>query len=384
MNCDKCHKPLGQVKFKIGNSNYHEDCLQRPQRSSLRQRFGALDEQISSDSISDPSSPDSTAQRLSDQTNPDHFDAQQNPFPTNLFSMQLDWSMTKLKDLAEIVGKSVLGLIGICYVIGLIVVNINLNKFGVYGLSLFRVNYIAAGFWTLFTIFLPSFVVSIAILVYRASSRKPRQERLRRAISAAFVTAGFFLFIFLKSISLSEFQGYWEWTGTLITGFITVFGFLIVASRLTSQRFDDPKRIVDRVVETLGVVAFFIFHIVVFGYSTYGTIASYLGGGRPQQVQLILDVDEEMINVLDNTGIHFVEIADKQEVDQARLSSKDLANESTDQVKHTKKRSRLTNIINLISLTEEDYIIQGGMTTVSIRREVVKSVIYSSPKQIVN
>jgi hypothetical protein len=68
--------------------------------------------------------------------------------------------ISKFKDFFETIGKIALGVLGMFYVTGLIVVSTHLNQYGVFSLNLLRVNYIMAGIWALLPIF-----VSLTILI---------------------------------------------------------------------------------------------------------------------------------------------------------------------------------------------------------------------------
>jgi hypothetical protein len=52
--------------------------------------------------------------------------------------------LTKTKDLAEVMGKAIIGGLALCYGVGLLMLNLYYNHFGVYSVSLFRLNYVIA------------------------------------------------------------------------------------------------------------------------------------------------------------------------------------------------------------------------------------------------
>ena len=75
------------------------------------------------------------------------------------------------KNIAEIIGKIFLGAVAVCYVIGLAVVNIYLNNYGIYILSLLHLSYISAGIWALIQILVPMSIILLFLLHSEVHSR---------------------------------------------------------------------------------------------------------------------------------------------------------------------------------------------------------------------
>ena len=84
-----------------------------------------------------------------------------------------------LKESLELGGKAMLGLAGLCYVLGLVVVTVHLNRLGLNSLALSQLQYIMAGVWALLPIIVGMFLTIVAI--YSVSDESQRQSRERAA-----------------------------------------------------------------------------------------------------------------------------------------------------------------------------------------------------------
>jgi hypothetical protein len=71
-------------------------------------------------------------------------------------------------------------LFAIAYVAGLLVVNLYYNRFGVYSLTLFRLNYVIAGVWAFLPVLL-SFLAILSILGFAYYFETPRKLLLKLA-----------------------------------------------------------------------------------------------------------------------------------------------------------------------------------------------------------
>jgi hypothetical protein len=136
----------------------------------------------------------------------------------------------KMKNLIELVGKLSIGFVALSYVIGLLVVNIHLNKYGAYSLGIFRLNYISAGMWTLFPVLFPLLLLFILILFamsyFNSWKRRPFSVWLTLTTMPILVLLSFTL-IATRILGIDLFS--WEWLGAFPTGFfISVYAISIV------------------------------------------------------------------------------------------------------------------------------------------------------------
>ena len=303
-----------------------------------------------------------------------------------------------LKNLLEIVAKVFFGLTVVCYAIGLIVVNISLSKYGVFSLSILRVSYVTAGAWAIFFLLAPALVFVIfwffALAINPAlragwlsgrSLYRPTQEEQERLeeltavkrrrlfrLTDALLTVGATSLLLLPFFGLwltSGDESYGIWLIALILGAMidsilftlwTLVRWVRSAPHATFAFFAP--------LTGLGVIllAAIIAYPIIFGYLVYNTIPSQLGGGSPTAVQLVIDADPTMKAFLTNAGVNFQK--DTNQID-----------------------TNLTDLVLLLFVTEDDYIIVGtklvndntsvassNSSAVSIPRKDVKAVRYSS------
>ncbi len=69
--------------------------------------------------------------------------------------------MDLTKSLVETIGKAAVGMVALCYLVGLTVESLFLNRYDVATLSVLRLNYVVAGFWVL----LPFLVISSFFII---------------------------------------------------------------------------------------------------------------------------------------------------------------------------------------------------------------------------
>jgi uncharacterized membrane protein len=97
-----------------------------------------------------------------------------------------------IKDTLELGAKLLFGLVGACYVLGLIVVTIHLRAYGLNSLSLSQLHYVTAGVWVLLPILVMIFLGIFTKFMFDAREEKgqlkrsaPRQKRSCRALPAS-------------------------------------------------------------------------------------------------------------------------------------------------------------------------------------------------------
>lgn len=278
------------------------------------------------------------------------------------------------KDMVDITGKIALGIIAIFYVIGVIVVNIYLSNFGVYSPSLLRLNYIAAGIWTMVPILSVALMALLLLgLILQLSStvRKLLTDRLNIKVagsednkwltwgSAIVMALVFFLglALFRATMGVAGFYGS-LFEGEMLKITLTSAGYIFLIVPL--MIFVTPH-IVSRAVKLF--FSFFIAGFFLYSYSyefaknVYGTIPSYLGGGQPKEVQLVIDSDENKRKFFQDLGIQFLT-----------------------------ESSNVTVNVKLLLVTEDEYVllvektkccdgktVQTGLT---IQRDKIQAILY--------
>jgi hypothetical protein len=273
-----------------------------------------------------------------------------------------------LKSFAEVVGKLSLGALGVCYALGLIVLNVHFSRYGVYSLSLFQVNYITAGIWALLPVVAPWVLGLFSLWVllhfrwkftkrfYRYFSLplelRPERERAKQQGSILMWVGLAACFPVLMWRSGIDFR---PWLGVLAVG--AVWGFLLVLMTLIAlDRKKQRKKPVIMLVAVTVTLALVIY-ATIFGGEAYGTIPAHLGGGAPGQVYFIVEPDVNVKTFFKNMGIHF------------------------------QGESNRTEAVRLLLVTEGEYIIltpeasEAGGRALSIRRDYVKALLFEGARR---
>ena len=280
----------------------------------------------------------------------------------------MNWDFDKSKDVAELLGKAAVGLLGICYVIGLIVTTIHLHQYGIFSLDLLRLSYVVAGVWTLIPLFLSSTVIFIFWKLFLRSlprHQKPLsfarlQLRLLKkgkygSFAKRLASSLALPLLFLISVRVSvSFASAPEPVSLPLPSMIYVFPISLCLVVLWESRHEikgKPHGISLLLVVVPVLLAFFIFYLMSFGKFDYQTIPAYAGGGRPTPVKLLLDIDDTLAAELKASGIEF-------EKDAASL--------------------KLTYEVDLILATGNEYVVKGVVFAIGIPRNTVKAIFYKN------
>jgi hypothetical protein len=292
------------------------------------------------------------------------------------------------KDLVETGGKVSLITISACYVLGIIVINVHLGRYGIYSLNLLRVSYITAGLWSIVPLVLPVLVLVAAWRIFFRSRlytivldvvikhRRETNKHERFVITSSFMA----IYMFITFVPIF---GYLLITAALTAGItpdrgwkfsfeFAIIGTLVLLSLTVGSSFErgfprfrretKDKPLFDSLAETSRVFLFIsvpviiLLHTIYFGLGQYESIPSYLGGGKPITVQFSLEAQPNFSELIDNCGIHFHTNADQKATDH--------------QITRTDDAS-------LLFVTESEYIFKcnsGG--SLSIPRNSIKAIFY--------
>lgn len=309
--------------------------------------------------------------------------------------------LNSLKDTAEVVGKLFLGFLGFCYAVGFIAVNVHLSEFGIHHVNFLQSNYITAGIWVLLPIIVPLAILLLggALTPGRAAYEYwLRQIRKRRSRSSdkivALLLAAMPLMTYLLALwwawhdraTTFEFVGYVpgeQWRPVTLGGAwlaLILFLFYIIAPRTSRQNVKAAF-----VPSVLSLAILLIIHIIFFGRWVYGTIPVSLGGGGSQRVELVIESKGELRRLLSENQITFrpkgVEAPGPPERAGARPAAapptgsggKAREGDDDDSVEQTTG-------LDLITVTEDEYIVRAERTVVGIPKDVVKAVVYKDSR----
>jgi len=274
----------------------------------------------------------------------------------------------RLKDVFELLGKAVFGVLGLCYGVGLIVTTIHLYQYGIFSLSLLRISYVMAGVWAFVPLLLTSAVISVVWrLLLRSLPRRLKSalfvESLLRLLKKgrhrlflkrlAYGLALPLLFLISLGVAVSFLRGSPE--PILLPVVPLIFAIPVSLSMVVLYELQlvttKPLGVSIMFLFVPMFLAFFVFYLMSFGKFEYGKIPAYFGGGRPTPVKLFLDIDDAMTTQLKASGLEFQQ-------------------EGTG--------PRLTYEVDLILATDDEYVVKGVVFAVSIPRSTVKAAFYTN------
>ncbi|HEY3027494.1 MAG TPA: hypothetical protein VGJ55_15195 [Pyrinomonadaceae bacterium] len=257
-------------------------------------------------------------------------------------------------------GKILVGIAGLCYVTGLMVVTIHLGRYGLNSLILSQLHYVMAGIWAWIPIVLAMFLSAAATnSVFEEIERSKalpdqnsgrwakliskRYRGMASSVLGSLFAVAFGLWMFLRFAGI-KFG--WSWLLVLPAGAIVaflLFGVGYGLSRPTS--FKTIKSVVLTVSATFFCLLLFFGYLILFTRLSYQDIPWSTGGGGPSQVELVVAADAKP--QLESVGIKF----------------------STGQNR--------TDSLKLLLATEKEYIvINPDGKAISVPADSVKSVLY--------
>ncbi len=253
----------------------------------------------------------------------------------------------KIKEMLEISSKGLIGLAGLCYVLGLIVVTIHLRSYGLNSLALSQLNYVTAGVWVMIPVVVGGYFLMFAAY-FVSQDEGQSKSNLSRILGKLWLLVVFGGMFFSAAESIIEPFGVhltWRWFVIPILGVLASF-CLVAAILMLASGEGSPYHagfFVPAIFAGIGVFLF-LFYVKLFAAHTYRDIPWATGGGRPSQVELV--VGTEAIPYLESAGILF-------------------------------NSANRTNSVQLLLATEKEYvIIDPNGRAVGVPADSVKSLIY--------
>jgi hypothetical protein len=182
----------------------------------------------------------------------------------------LPWKPNELTSWFEVITKGALTLAGLAYCIGLIVVNLHLQKYGYSSLSLFKVSYILAGLWCLLPL---GFGLTLILLARQKPAGK--KHSVKELAILLLLTASF-LMAFIGIAMSFGFTQRWSHLWPMLMGAGTAF--------IWQEQFN-TSGISSRTVYRLILTAMYI---TTFSTVVYPDIPAEFAGGRPQEIQILV------------------------------------------------------------------------------------------------
>src|SRR5262245_56150992 len=250
------------------------------------------------------------------------------------------------KDFLEIVAKVAVGLSVACYLIGFIVVNTHLNRFGYYSVSLVSAQYLTAGIWALAPLMLGWFFVLFTFKDEVELSIKT-QVSIVWLVMIYICPALAFLVLLLLSEQISMLRIGLRWIVMIVVG------FFISLPAVAFFRWLTPLESLSKMWALTASLAFIVCvlnlaYLINFSRSLYGEIPGTWGGGRPRVVRIL--VKSEGKEDLTTVGVNFLQ------------------------------GSNVSEQMRLLVATDKEYVLltRSGDRLVSIQSDAIQAISYEA------
>ncbi|HKO99695.1 MAG TPA: hypothetical protein VJU86_22140 [Pyrinomonadaceae bacterium] len=221
------------------------------------------------------------------------------------------------KETLEVFGKIAIGLVGLCYVLGLIVVTIHLRKYGLNSLDLPQLHYVMAGVWAILPILLTVLMIIFGAYMYQVQvidePASTGWKRLRKIFEVVLVllVAFYFVLKFLGGNLGLDFG----WKSWVFIPLIGAFAAVSISAGVFLLTRPDGYSSIGMLSINLGAIVFGLclglLYLVTFSNNTYQKIPWSTGGGRPSQVQLMIDPQSKPY--LEGVGLRLTNAANMTE-----------------------------------------------------------------------
>lgn len=216
-------------------------------------------------------------------------------------------------------GKVILGFGTAAYVLGIIVVNLHLGRYGYHSLGLLEASFVAAGWWAFAPIVLAMMLILSIKFMFWEAKLFARAEAAKLATpanpqpSAAPLSSWHQLFVCLEGVIawllflvflvyLLDIRWTWFWLAAMGLGCLSVGGILLVPTMIGRQSVKGDTL---ALISQLGVSCMVLpFYLILFARQVYPTIPPELGGGGGRQVVLVAK-DEKAQAHLMSVGVRF-------------------------------------------------------------------------------
>jgi hypothetical protein len=263
------------------------------------------------------------------------------------------------KDVFEIGGKIVIGLAGLCYVLGLVVVTIHLREYGLNSLSLSQLHYVTAGVWAVLPILMTLLLIAYALYAFSMERERIAEEKVVGRIIGIFSLMATSVVIFYWLIHLvgSRLGINFGWESWVLAPLLGTLAVVLVACAVFVFTQRESYSNIKSLLAPLGLlvvgIMLSVWYLAYFTSHTYKEIPWSTGGGRPSQVQLM--IVSEAKPYAEGAGIKFAE----------------------QNTQNTQSTQNKTETLKLLLVTEKDLIvINTNGQAISLPFDIVKSVVY--------
>jgi hypothetical protein len=209
--------------------------------------------------------------------------------------------LEKWEKIASLIGKVIFALGSTSYVLGILITNISIGRFGPPVVSLVKANYFLTGVWGLLPIYFSIFVIGVILLICKSSWSIPKKVlvSIMSLVILRFLV-GSIKVLLIEFLEIKVGINWW---------ILMLFSFLVSGAVISYFLIDwlfyetvKPQKGREELLYRLIIanatlfifIIFIVFYVYVFAWGIYPEIPFFLGGAKPVKVQIYVDPNSEI------------------------------------------------------------------------------------------
>jgi hypothetical protein len=220
--------------------------------------------------------------------------AEDKPIASTKLESPAKLDISKWREPVEIVARIAVAMVGVAYVVGLIIQNMHIRKYGISYLGFLQIEYVMAGtLWAFLVGFTYGLVVILgnyARLSYNELKGKHFRRRLWIVVRVGFVSLStYFLFVGVISF-LSDGGAIWkDWRVV----FALLFNVMAIWNLVTKLRaISSLSTLRLRAFDILYAVAFLLITVAFYSHLAFPKFSPTFGGGKKQTAEFIIKAEQ--------------------------------------------------------------------------------------------
>jgi len=206
------------------------------------------------------------------------------------------------REAVELVSKIGIGVIGLTYVVGLLIMNMHVREYGLSYLGFLQIEYIMVGFLWLFLVSWVFFAAGFLLKKWGELLSKRKEMRLRGFVfQAVFLLVVVFGIISGSRLVLSllsekgdlpfTIKGHWKSLGILFFTVASIWSLMIYTSRIVREKDKGTNKWHDAFY-VLQLLFWILLPLKMYATSVYPTLSPAFGGGKARRVALVIKADQ--------------------------------------------------------------------------------------------
>jgi hypothetical protein len=207
----------------------------------------------------------------------------------------------------ETASKVAVGMIALAYVVGLLILNQHVRKYGIYYLGFLQIEYVMVGMlWA----FLVGLMCCLLIVIFDRARQIFEARKAANKHKAIVKAAGYFLmacFIgytalgFVLSVLTEDnpvrYTGHWTIISALVFGALSIFNIRTKVSELGTHLLSEHAQSNKnskfyRIFDLFYFTVIFVSVLSIYANNAFPKISPTYGGGKPQQANFLIKNDQ--------------------------------------------------------------------------------------------